>query len=62
METLYRGGYIDGVTLIPVLGERTRWVKIGDIRITPKGLEHLKENSLMRKAANAAGGIADLIP
>jgi hypothetical protein len=30
-------------------------------RITSKGLEYLEENSLMRKAANLAEGIAEII-
>lgn len=31
------------------------------VRITIKGLEYLEENSLMRRAANMAKGIKDII-
>ncbi|MDR3149546.1 MAG: YjcQ family protein [Oscillospiraceae bacterium] len=57
---LQNDGYISG--LIPVRFGRMTGVKFDNVRITLKGLEYLAENSFMKKAANIAKGIADLIP
>lgn len=37
-------------------------ISISALRITLKGLEYLHDNSMMRKAADIAKGIADIIP
>ena len=37
-------------------------LSVSGIRITMKGLEYLQENSLMKKAANLAKGIAEIVP
>lgn len=37
-------------------------VHLAQPRITSKGLEYLEENSLMRKAARLAKGIAEILP
>ena len=60
MAMLVKNGYIEGVTIIPLLGRQTG-IKLAHPRITLKGLEYLQENSMMKKAANLAKGIADLI-
>ena len=61
MKMLVDEGYIDGVRVIQSnAGEII--VKLVSPRITLKGLEYLNENSFMRKAANVAKGISDLIP
>ena len=60
MEMLSKEGYIDGFSV--------QWTVDGSIlissstlRITLKGLEYLQENSLMKKAAELAKGVADII-
>lgn len=60
MAMLVTNGYIEGVAIVPILG-RQAGVKLTAPRITLKGLEYLQENSLMKKAANLAKGIADII-
>ena len=57
---LVENGYIKGVGLMKTMGYET--VKVKNIQITLKGLEYLDENSFMKKAANLAKGIADIIP
>lgn len=60
---LYEDGYIEGAAIIPVLGKQLRSIKLRpDLMITPKGIEYLQENSMMRKAKDVAKGIIpDLI-
>ena len=60
MSMLLENGYVKGVGITRTLGYET--VKINNIQITLKGLEYLAENSMMKKAANVAKGIADIIP
>lgn len=61
MEMLTVEGYIEGMSVKRSLdGDVT--VSVSAPRITLKGLEYLQENSMMRKAANLAKGIADIIP
>ena len=60
MEMLTAEGYIDGVSLKRTLDGDVA-VSVSNPRITLKGLEYLPENSLMKKAADLAKGIADII-
>ncbi|SCL85076.1 YjcQ family protein [Sporanaerobacter sp. PP17-6a] len=60
MVMLQDEGYIEGISYVKSMG--MRGVKLIDLKITLKGLEYLEENSFMKKAANLAKGIADLIP
>lgn len=61
LEMLLNEGYIKGASVIRSIGGNG--IKIGpDIGITLKGLEYLGENSLMKKAANIAKGIKDIVP
>lgn len=60
MEMLAKEGYIDGVDVKRSLDGEV-FVSVPDPRITLRGLEYLKENSLMRKAANLAKGVAEII-
>ena len=60
IEMLAYNEYVKGVGIVKTLGYET--IKINNIKITLKGLEYLDENSLMKKAANLAKGIADIIP
>jgi len=60
MAMLQDAGYVEGVHYIKSMG--MKGIKLTDVRITLKGLEYLEENSFMKKAANIAKGITDLIP
>lgn len=61
MEMLTAEGYIDGMSLKRTL-DGDVVLSVSNPRITLKGLEYLQENSLMKKAADIAKGIADFIP
>lgn len=60
MAMLTTQGYIDGMTVKRSLDEEIT-VCISRPSITLKGLEYLQENSLMKKAAEIAKGIAEVI-
>lgn len=62
IEMLIKEGYISGVRLIKADGQAVPIVIITNVTITLKGLEYLEENSLMKKAANLAKGITDMLP
>lgn len=61
MEMLTAEGYIDGMSVKRTL-DGDMVLSVSTPRITLKGLEYLQENSLMKKAADIAKGIADFIP
>ncbi|WP_413778060.1 YjcQ family protein [Caproicibacterium sp. XB1] len=61
MEMLSDEGYVKGVHVSRPLDNEVL-VSVSNPRITLKGLEYLQENSLMKKAANLAKGVADIIP
>lgn len=60
-EMLSKEGYVDGVNI-----KYGSWgnvvLSVSNPRITLKGIEYLHENSLMKKAANIAKGIIDVVP
>ena len=59
---LIKNGYIEGLLLRPVSGEAQPVLRcLENTAITLKGLEYLEENSLMRKAAGIAKGIAEIM-
>lgn len=60
MEMLAAEGYISGLTVKRSLDGATS-LSVASPRITLKGLEYLQENSLMRKAADIAKGIAEIL-
>lgn len=60
IEMLVKDRYIDGV-LIKRSSDGYTEVSFSDLRITLRGLEYLQENSLMKKAADLAKGIVDVI-
>lgn len=63
LENLYNSGYIDGVILIPILGQMNKTAKITEnISITPKGIEYIKENSTMQKAKQFLKELKEIIP
>ena len=61
MEMLAQNGYIQGVTVKYSIDGNVL-ISTSNPRIALKGLEYLNENSFMKKAANAAKGIKDIIP
>lgn len=55
IETLTRDGYLRNVIIIDM--DNTTFVRFDDdIQITPKGIEYIEDNSMMKKIAN---GIKD---
>ena len=60
MEMLSKEGYIDGFSVQRTV-DGSILISSSMPRITLKGLEHLQENSLMKKAAELAKGVADII-
>lgn len=61
LKMLDDAGYISGV-VVRQYADGGVVLMVNHISITLKGLEYLAENSLMKKAYNAAKGIVDLIP
>ena len=61
LSMLSKDGYIEGVTFVPILGQTCYGLKFLKPTITIKGLEYLQENSMMKKAANIAKGIIDVL-
>ena len=61
VEMLVDEGYIKGVSVHTDIAGNT-YVHTPSPAITLKGLEYLAENTLMKRAYNAAKGIRELIP
>jgi hypothetical protein len=62
MENLFKEGYIDGIVLVPILGEAHGKIKYTkSLEITPKGIEYLMDNSMMKKAGKFAKATFELI-
>lgn len=65
LDHLLKDGLIEGVSIheVPILGQRnaSQLRGLDDMRITPAGITYLQENFMMKKAANLAKGIADII-
>lgn len=63
LANLLQEGYIEGVYLVPILGRNDKGIKgMQDIRITPKGIEYLQENSMMKKAGKVLKELKELVP
>lgn len=63
VRNLASEGMIEGVALLPVLGSPDPRIKImSGPRITPKGIEYLQDNNMMKKAANFLKGVKDMTP
>ena len=62
IEMLVQNGYIQGVTVKYSIDGNNALISAYNPVITLKGLEYLNENSFMKKAANEAKGIKDIIP
>jgi len=61
LKMLCDDGYVKGITFVQVLGQTTPGLKYIKPEITIKGLEYLEENSMMKKAADIAKGIIEII-
>ena len=61
MEMLIRNEYIEGASAKRYVRTPLMIINLERTRITLKGLEYLQENSLMKKAANIAKGITEII-
>lgn len=62
LEMLLKKGYIDGIEVKKYIGDKYNTViGIENIKITIDGLEYLEDNSLMKKAANLAKGIVEIV-
>ncbi len=61
MEMLAKEGYVDGIQVKRAVDGDVA-LSVSGLRITLRGLEYLKENSAMKKAADAAKGILECIP
>lgn len=59
-EQLCNGGYIEGVLVFPQNGYCG--IKDTGIRITPKGIEFLQENSCMKRAAQFLKSLKEAVP
>lgn len=60
---LAKSGYIEGVVYDQISSDYNPHIEEPIMPvITLKGLEYLSENSLMKKAANIAKGIKDVVP
>lgn len=61
MKMLADDGDIKGVLVINRPGISYPFVKLVNPTITLKGIEYLKENSLMKKASDLTKGIAEIL-
>ena len=61
MGIIVSEGFVDGISVKRSVGGETL-LSYSNPRITLKGLEYLQENSLMRKAAQLAQGVSEIIP
>ncbi len=62
IEMLVQNGYIQGVTVKYSIDGNNALISSYNPVITLKGLEYLNDNALMKKIANTAKGIKDIIP
>lgn len=63
LSHLYMDGYLEGISLIPILGKEVRQVRMtNSVMITPEGIAYLQENSAMQKAKNFLKEIKEMLP
>lgn len=63
MENICQSGYIEGIIVVPILGQSCGNIKYTQaLRITPKGIEYLLDNSMMSKAKEALRILKETIP
>ena len=62
IENVYKSGYIEGVMLVPIPGLAQSGIKYTkSIRITPKGIEYLLDNSMMSRAKDFLKSIKETV-
>ena len=62
LAMLLQNGYVEGFRVVQYIDDSVPSIEgLENIRITLKGLEYLEENSLMKKAASLAKGIAETL-
>lgn len=60
--TLSEEEYIKGVTALRVAGLTDPVAKIGDLSITPKGIEYMENNTTIAKAKRFLKDLKEMIP
>ncbi|HHU52713.1 MAG TPA: hypothetical protein GXZ43_01350 [Clostridiaceae bacterium] len=58
---LYKDGYIDGITIYNA-DDETHITNLEDIQITPKGIEYLQENNMMKKIVKGLKTVKEITP
>ena len=59
-DKLISGGYVEGAGTNPILGGDLGLYFTDRLAITPKGIEYLQENSMMKKVEKAAGKAVEI--
>lgn len=62
LSIMIEEGYITGLTAVPILGQTYDSYKAIDPRLTMRGIELLKENTMSAKAINILKELRDWIP
>lgn len=62
IRNLYEDGYLEGISLLPVIGRQTPGIKLRGVMITPKGIDFLQNNSSMAKARDFLKTLKETIP
>lgn len=61
VENLLKDEYIENAVIIPIDGASSIVRIESDIRITPKGIEYLEENSKMKKVAGTIKDVIEIV-
>lgn len=61
-RNLITEGYVEGASVVPILGSDPKPRLTENLKITPKGIEYLEENSMMKKVFEGLKSAKDLIP
>ena len=63
LTNLEEDGLVTGIVFVSVIGRQEKGIKgVRNIKITPKGIQYIDENSAFQKIKNAVKDIADIIP
>lgn len=62
IRNLYRGGYVEGVTITRLYGKPDYPSIQPHFSITPKGIQYIQENSVFEKIKGYVKDIATIIP
>lgn len=62
VKNLFDDGYIAGeIKEVKYIHERYPRITVKSLKIKPKGIEYLNDNSMMKKVAKALGDISDIV-